>query len=114
MLMALMICVFLCPNEASAFQCHDDTLLPTACQDFSDNHHSCDNEDFCGVPCVYELRDDADLSVFLPLVQWHWIYNTQLFAEKAEHINLWHLRKLAYSNSHSFAIRHLSTIILRV
>ena len=112
MLMALLFCVFLCPNNSSAFQ--DDCSASesvVACEDLCESPCPSPEDGGCFESCVYDLRDEASFTVCWSVVHVDWDYIALLF-NKPEHT-------VCYSDpmtrsSHSFAIRHLDSIILRV
>lgn len=113
MMMALLFCIFLCPHSADAFL--DDCFVSQPdieCQDMCDCSSPSQQDEYCLESCVYELRDDAPLSVYWNLVHFDWAH-IALSLEKPQH-TVCYSDLMARVSSHSFAIRHLDTIILRV
>jgi hypothetical protein len=109
MLLALFACCIICSPAAEAF--HSERLQVSQC----DGQECCDcseNSEFCEESCEYEQREDDDNELLLDLSLVTFNYLVLFISEQrfepclrtdSEHIC-----------SHSFAIRHLDTIILRV
>lgn len=114
MMMAILFCVFLCPHDADALSgdltvCEQGTEHSDLCdcQDRS-HHHECELDSSHS----HEFRDDTASTIIFNFEHINWAYIAQLFEEP--------LKPFVYSDmmvrfsSHSFAVRHLDTIILRV
>ena len=113
MMMALLFCVFLCPHGADAIQ--DKSIAfesVVACQDMCDCSGPNQQDDYCVESCDYELRDETSLTVYWNFDHIDWTYALLSFEEPQHPVC--HPDIVANINSHSFAVRQLDTIILRV
>ena len=112
-MMALLFCVFLCPHSADAFLDECSAFKPVAeCQDLCDCSEPVEHDDFCADPCIYDYRGDTSLTAVWDFDHIDW---SQVFLLLDETVELVHYPCIDSGfSSHSFTIRHLDSIILRV
>lgn len=114
MMMALLFCVFLCPHSADAFIDECAVFAPgIACQDLCEchdhgHHHTCEID----VSHSHEFLDDTSLALSLDFNQIGWVRIAPPLEEPQPPIHYFDV--LVRSSIHTYAVRHLGTIILRV
>lgn len=116
MMMALLFCLFLCPHGADAFQdacpvCEPGIECRGLC-DCQDHHHNSQHE--CALDALHShtFRDDTSLTFCLDIDHLDWAH-AALFPDEPQR-SFRNLSMVARVSSHTFAVRHLDTIILRV
>lgn len=110
MILTILFCLFVCPHSATAHTISSTGCSSAECHDLcnnTDHHENCDES-----PCVYDYRNNDSFVPELPLLRMAWDYISFIFPEP-KHLFL-NLDVIGRSSSHSFAIRQLDTIILRV
>lgn len=113
MVMALLFCIFLCPQGADAVWDECSVSQPSIeCQDMCDCSEPVEHTDFCADSCVYEYRDDNLLTIYCNFDHIDWTYVILSFEEPQQPVCRTGI--MANLNSHSFTVRHLDSIILRV
>lgn len=113
MMMALLFCVFLCPHGADASLDECSAFEPVVeCQDLCDCPEPVEHNDFCADSCVYDYRDDTSIPVEWNFDYIDWSQVVLLLDERTETVH-YPCIDSGFS-SHSFTIRHLDSIILRV
>ena len=113
MLMTLLFCIFLCPHGADAL--HVDSACESGIEcldlchdDGAEHHHNCELD---GSHSHQYRNDTSSLDEF---VQVRWICVTILLYEAEQPTSFQCLEKRAYQSTHTYAVRHLDKIILRV
>jgi hypothetical protein len=114
MMAALLFCVFLCPHSADAI--HGEYSISESgleCLDLCDRHdHGHHRECEIDASHSHEFRDDTSSISLLKVYCVSWTY-VLLSLEEPKH-SVCYPDIMAGISSHSFAVRQLDTIILRV
>ena len=113
MMMALLFCIFFCPHSADAIQDECSTSEPAvACQNLCDCSSSSHQDEYCLESFIYDFRGDTSLTVYWNFDHVDWAHSV-LSLDEPKH-PICYSDIVARFSSHSFAVRHLDTIILRV
>lgn len=111
-LLAVLFCLFACPHGSAALPDVCAVCGPEIeCQDLCDCHghqHEC----VLDAAHPHQFRDDTSPVFSLALAGAGWIYAVLALDEPRHSFRCPNL--MARFSSHSFAIRHLDTVILRV
>lgn len=113
MLMALLFCVFLCPHSADALPVDSGCETGIECLDLchdhgSEHHHECELDGSHS----HQYRDET--SLFNDLVQVRWVCLAIVFHAMESKSSFQYLDRLYVRSYHTYAVRHLDKIILRV
>jgi len=114
MFVAILFCLLMCPHDsfgaeqgcrvcAAGFECQD----LCDCQNDGPQHQ-------CALDSLHshEFRNDTPSTANFDFSKIDWVY-VALLLEEPHHL-IHHSDSMARFSSHSFAVRHLDTIILRV
>jgi hypothetical protein len=113
MLMALLFCVFLCPHSADARNVDSICESGIECLDLCENHgHEHHHE--CELDGSHSHQYRNDTSSLVEYVHIRWVCLTLLIGEPNQNYSFHYSDHMADRSSHTYAVRHLDKIILRV
>jgi hypothetical protein len=113
-MMAILFCVFLCPHSSDAFIDECSVCEPCIeCQDLCECTGSSHEHEHCiDASCVYDFQSNETFDLVWTFDQIDWVHALLLLDEPKHPVCYPDI--MAGISSHSFAIRQLDTIILRV
>ena len=113
MMMAVLFCVFLCPHHAESLNIASGCESGIECLDLCD-HHGPDHHHECELDGSHSHQYRNETSSLDEFVQVQWICVAILLYEAEQPTSFQFLEKRAYQSTHTYAVRHLDKIILRV